>query len=404
MFMKTFEYHCWMKSYFISFLILLIAFSLQAQIKLPPKENKTQVKQVPAKTSDSNPVNSGPTLTLKIISNADCKFYLDGELKTILAKDEIEKIQLKAGDYQFKAISTANSADIYKEIHTVRKEEIGTERFFEINLQSIINLRLAEERLAIQREKESDANEIAFEKKSEAEKTEKENAEREKAQTINAKEKQQADFAARQNEFLNNTDNIKPFKGKIVSETTWDNVTPDMKEYYKDGNTVQYYTDNKYRLEMNSSEMVKTTIIYDYERNESLSLLTMNISGKETKTATLQKTNKQDWKLESIEYFDEYKTIQGYNCQKAYYHLHQNSDATLKDLKMNCFVDRSFYTPGEGFSENNIVPFITFDYNCGFNTNGFIYNSKVVSISEEPVDDYLFSLIPPKGYKLTDNR
>ena len=121
-----------MRFFSVLFLCLFV-FSAQAQVKLPPKqvEQKAPVKQT---VTEVKPVNTGPVFTLKVMSNVGCKFYVDGELKATVAQDEIEKLQLKAGEYMFKAVATENNTVVFKEFFTVTKEQIGTEKFYKIDL------------------------------------------------------------------------------------------------------------------------------------------------------------------------------------------------------------------------------------------------------------------------------
>ncbi len=124
----------------------LFSFAAFAQVKVPQKETPKQtapVKQTPVKTAEVKPVSSGPVQILKVTSNADCNFYVDNELKGTLKQDDILKISLKTGEYQFKAVSLSNPADIKREIYTVDKT--GIEKFYNINLQEVVQNRIANE-------------------------------------------------------------------------------------------------------------------------------------------------------------------------------------------------------------------------------------------------------------------
>ena len=122
----------------VAFLILLSVTSF-AQVKLPTKQTETKpapAKQTPAKTPEQKQSYSGPVFTLKVITNTDCKFYVDGELKGIIGTDEAPlKINLKMGDYQLRAVSIDNNEDEFRQIYTVDKT--GMEKFFEIDLKAI---------------------------------------------------------------------------------------------------------------------------------------------------------------------------------------------------------------------------------------------------------------------------
>ncbi len=99
------------------FLVLFFTDSSFAQIKLPQKETKTETKSTPEKTTkkEEKQEYKGLVLTLKVTSNAPCKFYVDGEFIGIANSEQILKTNLKKGEYQFKAISTDNDGDVYQE-------------------------------------------------------------------------------------------------------------------------------------------------------------------------------------------------------------------------------------------------------------------------------------------------
>ncbi len=109
---------------------------------------------------------SAQVLTLKFTTTADCKLYVDGEYKTTLVTDGIFKIDFRAGEYQFKAVSTANTIDAFKTFYTVNKEDLGTQKIYEIDLQNIIQNRIDNEKRV---EQERIASEQAAKEKEEAE-------------------------------------------------------------------------------------------------------------------------------------------------------------------------------------------------------------------------------------------
>lgn len=128
------------------FLILLFSATAFSQIKLPQKQTKSEPKPAQEKTTkkEEKKEYKGLVLTLKVTSNASCKFYVDGEFKGIVNNDQILKAELTKGEYQLKAVSTDNDADVWQEFYTV--EQVSVEKFYEIDLQSVINTRLAGER------------------------------------------------------------------------------------------------------------------------------------------------------------------------------------------------------------------------------------------------------------------
>ncbi len=104
--------------------------------------------------------STAQVLTLKFTTTADCKLYVDGEYKTTLVTDGIFKVDLRAGDYQVKAVSTSNAADVFKTFYTVNKEDLGMQKIYEIDLQNIIQNRIdnenriEQERIVAEKQKE----------------------------------------------------------------------------------------------------------------------------------------------------------------------------------------------------------------------------------------------------------
>ena len=119
-----------MKKISIYLFFVCVASVAHAQVKMPSQEpeKKAPVKQT---ITETKPVNTGPVFTLKIMSNVSCRFYVDGEYKSTITGENIERVNLKQGEYMFKAVSTDNNADVYKKLVTVTKEQIGTEKFYE---------------------------------------------------------------------------------------------------------------------------------------------------------------------------------------------------------------------------------------------------------------------------------
>lgn len=130
---------------FSLFLLGIILRPIQAAAQVNPNQPKPAApKPKPAAPAPS----TAGTSTVKVTCNAPCKFYVDGELKGTLDADEVVRLALKLGQYQFRAVGKEHAADEVKELYTVR--EIGTEVFRTIDLQWVIDARLREE--AAQRE------------------------------------------------------------------------------------------------------------------------------------------------------------------------------------------------------------------------------------------------------------
>lgn len=108
------------------------------QVKIPPKQTQTKTtpaKQTTTKPAETKPTYTGPVHTLKVMSNVACKFYVDGEYKATITEGSIERIGLKLGEYQLKAVSTENSADVFRQI--LKIEKTGIEKFYEVDLKTI---------------------------------------------------------------------------------------------------------------------------------------------------------------------------------------------------------------------------------------------------------------------------
>ncbi len=135
--------------FFSLLIVLLFTGSAFAQIKLPQKETKSNPKPVQEKApkKEEEKKSKGLVQTLKVTSNAPCKFYVDGEFKGIVNSDQILKTDLSKGEYQFKAISTDNDADVWQAFYTV--DQVSVEKFYEIDLQTMINGRVAFEKAAV---------------------------------------------------------------------------------------------------------------------------------------------------------------------------------------------------------------------------------------------------------------
>jgi hypothetical protein len=144
-----------MKKYSLIFLVFfLVSFCSFAQLKTPkqpvqiPPKSKTSPIITPKK--DVNHTNA----TIKILTNYNCHFYVDGEIKGQITGGELLKIYLAPGDYQFKAISVDNQADYVKYTYSISKDEINSQKIFEIDLLSVVNTRIANERIELEKQNE----------------------------------------------------------------------------------------------------------------------------------------------------------------------------------------------------------------------------------------------------------
>jgi outer membrane protein assembly factor BamD (BamD/ComL family) len=118
-----------------------------------PKPSKKEEKQ-------EKQEYRGPMLTLKLTSSVACKFYVDGEYKGIINPDQIIKIELKKGDYQFRAVNNENDLDVWQDLYNVA--EVNTEKLFDVGvyLKEKIDQRVREEEAAALAKKLAEQAEI----------------------------------------------------------------------------------------------------------------------------------------------------------------------------------------------------------------------------------------------------
>lgn len=77
---------------------------------------------------------------IKILSDADCLIYVDGQFKGQVAANDILRLGLAKGNYVIKAVSKSNKADQSSQNYNV--DEAGVESLVTINLQAVINARV----------------------------------------------------------------------------------------------------------------------------------------------------------------------------------------------------------------------------------------------------------------------
>lgn len=145
-------------------------FSSSIFSQILPEKQKTFVQSTTSSTKKSKPkpksavvkTKGNQTIILKIIPDADCKIYVDGELKGTANSGNMLRINLPKGDYIIKAVSTDNNIDRTEQQYNI--DETGTEKILQIGLVSIINTRLRKENAA-KGEKETAKKEALFIKK-----------------------------------------------------------------------------------------------------------------------------------------------------------------------------------------------------------------------------------------------
>ena len=131
------------------------------------KKAQLPSKIVPASQSQTNKPGSSYA-TIKFISDADGILFIDGEKRGKLEKSKPLRINLKKGDYLFKAEGADEQDNIKWNYHV---DETGIEKIQEIGLQEIINQRLQAEQLRKEQElieQKKKEQELAEQKRKEA--------------------------------------------------------------------------------------------------------------------------------------------------------------------------------------------------------------------------------------------
>ncbi len=353
-----------------------------AQIKLPSKgsEGKAPAKQVTSsKPAETKTLPAGPVLTLKVMADTDCKFYMDGDYKFSLTAGQIERINLQPGEYLFKAVSSINNNDVFKTYYTVGKNELGIQKFYEIDLKSIAAKHL---------KNESEEREIK--EKAADEKRALENEQAAKETLKIEKEREELAFAQ----------TIKPFKGKIRFNVNWENLPDELnKDFFKPGESTYFSNYRKDRNETRFPDLCTTTI-YDYDKMETMAKTDL-LALDEDKIVVFDKIKQYPDGLGSISYIDEYKTIAGYTCQKA---LVKNPEL---DSPIPCFVVRNFSSRMNGYSATNVAPFLMLEMWMPIKSDIYTltFHQIATSVSTEPVSDALFSFdAVSTGVEIIDNR
>jgi len=189
----------------------------------------------------------------------------------------------------------------------------------------------------------------------------------------------------------------KIFEGKVLGETVRENVPENMKAYVKNTTSVSYYKKNKLRYE-SIGDNTNTVVICDFAKGSQLVYLEMNIGGKIIKSATLSDIPISDV-IENNEKTDEYRTIAGHKCQRV------NSSNTLngKVYKSFSFFCDEYLMNGRYTSSGPTYIGMGFETTMEIEGQGLMI-MRTTSISEEPVSNALFSLTPPSGFELKDQR
>jgi uncharacterized protein (TIGR02145 family) len=146
------------KVLFFNVLFLPICSVAQYTATITPTESKQSGAPKQAAPPASSSIGKA---TIKVTSNAACTFYLDGELSGTIAEDEILKVYLPVGDYIFKAVSTDNKADVFKQDYHVTKEELNTQLLYRIKLAEIIVKRREKEQQSIEMAKREEEQKVA---------------------------------------------------------------------------------------------------------------------------------------------------------------------------------------------------------------------------------------------------
>jgi formylglycine-generating enzyme required for sulfatase activity len=136
-----------MKHLVFTFCYIFFLLPVAAQLKHTSK--KKQIKSAQAKAKSN-------FLKLKLSANSPCRFYLDKQYKGLLSSGKVLRLLLSEGSYQFKAVSTQNSADVWETTYNVYSYHLSKEEFYEINLE--YNIKRREEKEAKARAAENAIN------------------------------------------------------------------------------------------------------------------------------------------------------------------------------------------------------------------------------------------------------
>jgi formylglycine-generating enzyme required for sulfatase activity len=130
----------------IGWIIMLFA-ALQAQAQLkrrvePAKAKSTAPKVIyrdKAVEKFSEPVSSRNNLILKIVSDARCTIYVDGESRGIAEAGVAKKIAFSPGDYILRWVSTERKEAEGEERLAYTKDDMGAQKLFEVKLSGQVD-------------------------------------------------------------------------------------------------------------------------------------------------------------------------------------------------------------------------------------------------------------------------
>lgn len=180
------------------------------------------------------------------------------------------------------------------------------------------------------------------------------------------------------------------FEGKIVYNITYTEIGQDMEgfESFLPKQNILYVQDEKVRTEVPMSFGDPQITVMD-SKNES-GFMTMDMLG--TKIAiTYNKDNQDDEEVnstQSFEYFDDYKIILGYKCQKA----------VITTTTDGVSTSSTYYYTNELPNLNKDAEGLkgmSLEYTT--DTDGTKSTITAISISKEKIDDSYFEI--PEGYE-----
>jgi len=121
-------------SLFFSFLLALTNYRVMAQV-LPQEHQNTD--SVVVKKKANNGVKNASTVLVKIMPDADCSIYIDGENRGNIKSGNALRLSLKTGEYEIKAVSLKSDSDFIVEDYKVTTA--GEEQLCKLTLQPIIS-------------------------------------------------------------------------------------------------------------------------------------------------------------------------------------------------------------------------------------------------------------------------
>ncbi len=177
------------------------------------------------------------------------------------------------------------------------------------------------------------------------------------------------------------------FEGKVTYGLKYTEIPEEIKGYESmlPQNMHMYFKESKLRTETPTIMGGNQVVIFDRAKNEGAILMDM-MGDKQAITMSSEYLKSEEKAAEgktNIKYYDEYKTIAGYRCQKA--------TIEIDDLKTTVYFTKQIPNLGENFKG---LPGLPMEYTIY--QNGVTTILTVTEVTKEYVDDRQF--IIPEDY------